>query len=120
MPQHTASPRLRWSLLAAPVAGVLILAGCSAGSDGGSSGGDAAGEGFSIMVAQANDQDDTYAQTVDAWSKETGIPAEHMLICSTHTHSAPPSNTLEGPAPAVAYRKLLVKGLADGLIPPLR
>ncbi|QIG39177.1 extracellular solute-binding protein [Microbacterium sp. 4R-513] len=79
MPQHSASRPLRWSLLAAPVVGVLILAGCSAGGDTGSSGGasgDAAGEGFSVMVAQANDQDDYYAKTLDAWSKETGIPVE--------------------------------------------
>lgn len=77
MPQHTASRPLRWSLLAAPVVGVLVLAGCSAGGDdGGSTSNGDAGEGFSIMVAQANDQDDTYAQTVDIWSKETGIPVE--------------------------------------------
>ena len=49
-------------------------------------------------------------------SQETGIPAERMLICSTHTHSAPSSNVKEGPAPAVAYRKRLVEGLAESLI----
>src|SRR6478672_2008918 len=36
-------------------------------------------------------------------SKRTGIPTDKMLICSTHTHSGPPSNTKEGSAPAVAY-----------------
>jgi len=39
-----------------------------------------------------------------------------MLICSTHTHSGPPSNTKEGPAPAVAYRKVLVDGLAESIV----
>src|SRR6478735_3810548 len=78
MPQHTAS-RLRWSLLAAPVVGVLLLAGCSAGnSDGGStsSGDAAAGDSFTVMVAQANDADDNYAKTLDAYSKETGVKVE--------------------------------------------
>ncbi|WP_442574105.1 ABC transporter substrate-binding protein [Microbacterium sp. F51-2R] len=79
MPQHTA-PGLRWSLLAAPVVGILLLAGCSAGgSDGGStSSGDAAaaGDSFTVMVAQANDADDYYAKTLDAYSKETGVKVE--------------------------------------------
>ena len=49
-------------------------------------------------------------------SQATGIPVDRMLICSTHTHSAPSSNVKEGPAPAVAYRKRLVEGLAESLI----
>ncbi|MBI1310744.1 hypothetical protein GC176_05500 [bacterium] len=49
-------------------------------------------------------------------SKETGIPTERMLICSTHTHSGPPSNVTDGPAPAVAYRKVLLDGLAQSII----
>jgi raffinose/stachyose/melibiose transport system substrate-binding protein len=78
MPQHSASRPLRWSLLAAPLVGVIILAGCSAGGDGGSSAsGDAGGgEGFTVMVAQANDQDDYYEKTLDAYSKETGVKIE--------------------------------------------
>lgn len=47
-------------------------------------------------------------------SKQTGIPVEHMLIGSTHTHSGPPSNGTEGPAGA--YRQLLVAGLAESII----
>ena len=79
MPQHTAS-RLRWPLLAAPIAGVLILAGCTGGNadDGGDSndgGGDTAA-GFSVMVAQANDQDDYYEKTLQAYSEETGVEIE--------------------------------------------
>ncbi len=49
-------------------------------------------------------------------AKATGLPTEKMLICSTHTHSGPPSNTREGSAPAVAYRKLLVAGLAESIV----
>lgn len=78
MPQHTASRRLRWSLLAAPLAGVLILAGCAGASndeDGGSTG-DAEAEGFSLMVAQANDADDYYQQLVDQYTEETGVAVE--------------------------------------------
>ena len=79
MPQHTAS-RLRWPLLAAPIAGVLILAGCSGGNaeDGGDSndgGGDTAA-GFSLMVAQANDQDDYWAETAAKYTEQTGVEIE--------------------------------------------
>jgi neutral ceramidase len=49
-------------------------------------------------------------------SKRTSMRADHMLICSTHTHSAPSSNGGAGSAPAVAYRKLLVEGLAESVI----
>ena len=49
-------------------------------------------------------------------SKETGIPTEKMLICSTHTHSAPSSSQTEGDSPAAAYRKLLVAGMAQSII----
>jgi hypothetical protein len=49
-------------------------------------------------------------------SKQTGMATDKMLICSTHTHSGPPLNTTDGPAPAVAYRKVLVEGLAESMI----
>lgn len=78
MPQHPASKQLRWSLLAAPVAGALVLSGC-AGGGGGDDGGSAdngAPDGFSIMVAQANDADDFYAQTAAAYTEETGVEIE--------------------------------------------
>jgi neutral ceramidase len=46
----------------------------------------------------------------------TGLPVERMLVCSTHTHSGPPSNTREGPAPAVAYRQRLLDGIRDAIV----
>lgn len=49
-------------------------------------------------------------------AQETNIPVNRMLISSTHTHSAPPSNTTDGPAPAVAYRKHLIAGIAESII----
>ncbi len=47
-------------------------------------------------------------------AEKTGMSADKMLICSTHTHSGPPSNGREGPA--AAYRKILVAGLAESII----
>ena len=49
-------------------------------------------------------------------SKRCGIPVEKMLVASTHTHSAPSSNGKEGPEPAVAYRKVLVEGIAESIV----
>jgi neutral ceramidase len=49
-------------------------------------------------------------------SETTGIPIERMLVCSTHTHSAPSSNRTTGPAPAVAYRKVILEGIAESII----
>jgi neutral ceramidase len=49
-------------------------------------------------------------------AKQCGIAVEHILVASTHTHSAPSSNSKEGPAPAVAYRKVLVVGIAESLV----
>ena len=49
-------------------------------------------------------------------SKKTGIPVNRMLVCSTHTHSAPSSGAKEGPAPAVAYRELLLNGIAQAIV----
>jgi raffinose/stachyose/melibiose transport system substrate-binding protein len=68
---------MRWSLLAAPVAGALILAGCSTGTDDGGSADDGAdAAGFSMMVAAANDADDFYAETAAKYTEETGVPIE--------------------------------------------
>ena len=53
-------------------------------------------------------------------SKKTGLRTDRMLICSTHTHSGPPSNTKAGPAPAVAYRKVLAGGLAESIVSGVR
>ena len=49
-------------------------------------------------------------------SEKTGMQTDRMMICSTHTHSAPASGVTSGPAPAVAYRKVLVAGVAESII----
>jgi neutral ceramidase len=50
-----------------------------------------------------------------AAAEKTGIAAERMLISSTHTHTGP-SHPKEGPAPAVAYRKVFVEGVVDSVV----
>ncbi|MBI5394130.1 MAG: neutral/alkaline non-lysosomal ceramidase N-terminal domain-containing protein [Verrucomicrobia bacterium] len=49
-------------------------------------------------------------------SERCGIKPEKILVCGTHAHSAPSSNSTNGPAPAVAYRKLLVEGIAGSIV----
>ena len=73
MPQHSSLRPLRLPLLAAPLAGVLILAGCSGGDDSGNA--DSA-DGFTVMVAQANDDDQSYAKTLEAYGQEKGLNIE--------------------------------------------
>ena len=77
MSQLTTNRHFRWSLLAFPVAGALVLAGCSGSADnGGDSTEDPTSTGFSIMVAQANDADDYYAKMAAAYTEETGVEIE--------------------------------------------
>lgn len=78
MTQHPATRKLRWTLLAAPLVGALALAGCSGGDAPASSGdpSEAPAEGFSIMVAVANDGDDAYHQMAADFTAETGIEVE--------------------------------------------
>ncbi|VTS02842.1 neutral/alkaline non-lysosomal ceramidase N-terminal domain-containing protein [Tuwongella immobilis] len=49
-------------------------------------------------------------------SRKTPILPEHILISATHTHSAPASNVIDGPAPAVSYRKRLLGGIVDSIV----
>jgi len=47
-------------------------------------------------------------------SAKTGIPANRMLICSTHTHTGASLNT--NSAPGAAYRRRFVDGVAESII----
>ena len=49
-------------------------------------------------------------------SKQCGIAVDKILVASTHTHTGPPSNVKSGAAPEVAYRKLLVPGIAESIV----
>lgn len=45
-----------------------------------------------------------------------GIPADKIMVCSTHTHSAPSTGGWEGDSPESAYRRLLVGGIAESVV----
>ncbi len=49
-------------------------------------------------------------------AERTKIPRDRMLVASTHTHSAPSSNTKSGSAPAVAYRQVILHGIAEAVV----
>jgi raffinose/stachyose/melibiose transport system substrate-binding protein len=69
--------RPRWALLVAPTIGVLVLAGCSgAQAPDAESTADPQLSGFSLMVPQANDLDDPYAQLAAQYTEETGVEIE--------------------------------------------
>lgn len=63
----------RWAPLAGLATGALLLAGCSAGTAESES---TETPGFSLMVAQANDEDDFWEQLVDQYAEETGVAVE--------------------------------------------
>jgi hypothetical protein len=48
-------------------------------------------------------------------SEATGIPADHMLISATHTHSAPFANAQHGTPQELAYQKRLLAGIVDAI-----
>lgn len=50
--------------------------------------------------------------------EKTGLPAEHMLMASTHTHSAPsarPSNVLDPPEELTEYQQFIADRIVDGV-----
>ncbi len=49
-------------------------------------------------------------------AERCGIKPENILVAGTHAHSAPQSNATNGPPQAVAYRKLLVEGIAESIV----
>lgn len=59
---------------------------------------------------------ETCADAKKLAAERCGIQPDKILICGTHSHSAPNSNSTSGPAPAVAYRKLLVAGIAEAIV----
>lgn len=49
-------------------------------------------------------------------SGRTGMPTNTMLVSSTHTHSGPSSNPRAGSPGAVAYRTVIVEGIAESIV----
>lgn len=47
---------------------------------------------------------------------KTGIPIENMLVCSTHSHSCPPSNATQGRPGDVAYRAQILGGIGESIV----
>ncbi|MCX7049173.1 MAG: hypothetical protein NTX50_27270 [Candidatus Sumerlaeota bacterium] len=48
--------------------------------------------------------------------RQCGVPPEKIMVASTHSHTAPQSNSKTGPAPEVAYRKVLVEGITSAIV----
>jgi neutral ceramidase len=69
-----------------------------------------------VVVDNLGTSPEVLAEAKEIAAKKTGLSTDRMLICSTHTHSGPPSNTKEGSPPAVAYRQVLVNGLAESIV----
>ncbi len=49
-------------------------------------------------------------------SERCGIPPDHIMIASTHCHTAPSSNTREGDPASVAYRSVIIEGMAESIV----
>jgi hypothetical protein len=48
-------------------------------------------------------------------AERCGIAPENIMIASTHTHRAPASNCKEGEPASVAYRKVIIEGMAESI-----
>jgi hypothetical protein len=69
-----------------------------------------------VVVDNLGVAEETLNEAKALASRRCGIPVERILVASTHTHSAPPSNVHDGDEPAAAYRKVLVAGIADAIV----
>ena len=49
-------------------------------------------------------------------TERCGIAPDRILIASTHTHSAPDAYVTKGLAEAVAYRHILIEGVAEAIV----
>jgi hypothetical protein len=58
---------------------------------------------------------DIFDQAKALAQEETGIPAEHMLMAATHTHSAATSTACFQSEPDPEYRRFLARRIADGI-----
>jgi len=67
-----------------------------------------------VVVDNLGADQDTLAAAKTLASQQCGVPADKMLVSSTHTHSGPPRTTEDDPM-AVSYRKVLIQGIADAI-----
>jgi len=49
-------------------------------------------------------------------AERCGIATENIMVASTHTHRTPSSNCKEGDPASVAYRKVIVEGMAESIV----
>lgn len=69
-----------------------------------------------VVVDSLGVAPETCADAKALAAERCGIRPDKILISGTHSHTAPSSNTTSGPAPGVAYRKLLVEGIAEAIV----
>ncbi|MCB1232504.1 MAG: neutral/alkaline non-lysosomal ceramidase N-terminal domain-containing protein [Verrucomicrobiae bacterium] len=51
-----------------------------------------------------------------AASEKTGIPVDHLMVSSTHTHSAPFANASNGTPQEIAYQEKLINGITEAIV----
>jgi hypothetical protein len=49
-------------------------------------------------------------------AERCGILPANIMIASTHTHTAPSSNSKEGEPASVAYREIIIEGMAESIV----
>jgi len=70
MTQHRNSVLRRGAIIAIPVVGALVLAGCSAGDDSGSNGSDGESQSFSFTFATSNNLESPFEALANAYMEE--------------------------------------------------
>lgn len=68
-----------------------------------------------VLVDNLGVAAETIVEAKAAATALCGIPADKILISSTHTHSGPPSNVTKGREAEVAYRPQLIAGIAEAI-----
>lgn len=69
-----------------------------------------------VVVDNLGVRADVLAEAKTNAAARCGIPADRIMVCSTHTHSGPSTGGWEGDSPESAYRRLLVEGIAESVV----
>lgn len=77
-------------------------------------------DGTTVLAIVVVDNINISRETGDAVraiaTERSGIAPENILVAATHTHSAPRSGTVSGPAAEVAYNRIFVEGVAESIV----